>query len=247
MESAAGKGVGTSARVLGLVPARAGSKGVPGKNVRPLAGKPLIVHTLEAALRSRRLIRVVLSTDSAEMEEIGRSHGVDVPFRRPAELGEDQTPMAAVIRHALDWLAENDGFVPEIVVLLQPTSPFREASDIDGAVELLEATGADSVVSVARIPPELSGYWQFSLVEGRLEPLMYQRFSDLPSRRQALPPTYVRNGAVYAFRRESLERHGTLYGLDCRGYEMPAARSVNIDSRADWDAAEEQLAGRDVD
>ena len=141
--------------VLGLVPARAGSKGVPDKNIRPLAGRPLLAYTAAAALESGVLDRVILSTDSDAIADAGRAAGLEVPFMRPAQLAADDTPMLSVIRHALETLARQ-GWTADMLVLLQPTSPLRRPEHIRAAVALLLESGADSAVTVVQVPPHMS-------------------------------------------------------------------------------------------
>jgi CMP-N-acetylneuraminic acid synthetase len=226
--------------ILGLVPARGGSKGVPGKNERPLAGRPLIAYTADAARRSGVIDRLVLSTDSAEIAAIGRAEGLDVPFMRPAALAADETPMAAVIAHALESLpgaAEAD-----VIVLLQPTSPLRRPDHVRDAVALLRSTGADSVVSVTELPRHLSPDYVMRIDGGRLRPFLPDGASL--TRRQDARPAYSRDGTVYAFRRATFERTGSIYGDDVRPLVIAAADSLSIDSPADWDAAERILAAR---
>ena len=146
--------------MLGLIPARGGSKGIPRKNARLLAGRPLLDYTAEAALKARRLSRVILSTEDPEIAEIGRRCGLDVPFLRPPELARDDTPTLPVVQHALRWLEER-GERFSAVCLLQPTSPLRTAEHIDACIELLEKDGADAVVTVLRVPPEHNPHWVF--------------------------------------------------------------------------------------
>src|ERR1700750_1680570 len=142
--------------VLGLVTARAGSKGIPGKNVKPLAGKPLILYTIEAALASGACDRVVLSTDDEVAASLARSHGCDVPFMRPAALCADTTPHLPVIQHALDWLREHEQYEPEWVMTLLPTPPLRQPAHMREAVELARTMGADSVIGVDRLVPHFN-------------------------------------------------------------------------------------------
>ena len=137
--------------VLGLIPARGGSKGVPRKNIRQLAGKPLLAYTAEAALASSRLTRVILSTDDEEIAEVGRSCGLEVPFLRPAKLAEDTTPTLPVVQHAVQFL-ETRGEQFDAICLLQPTNPLRQTSDIDGCIELLESAEADTVFTMLAVP-----------------------------------------------------------------------------------------------
>jgi CMP-N-acetylneuraminic acid synthetase len=227
-------------QVLGLVPARAGSKDVPGKNTRLLAGRPLLEYTARAARESGVLHRVVLSTDSEEIAECGRRVGLDVPFMRPAALAQDDTPMQPVVEHALDEL-RRQGWEPEIIVLLQPTSPLRTPAHIRAAVERLHRTAADSVVSVVAVPQHLSPDYVMRVEDGRLRPFLPQ--SVRVTRRQDARPAYVRDGTVYAFRTASLRRFGSIYGDDCRPLVLDAGESLSIDTAADWAAAERALAG----
>lgn len=229
--------------VLALIPARGGSKGVPRKNVRRLAGRPLIAYTFDAARRARRVTRVVLTTDSPEIAALGRAAGIDVPFLRPARFARDTSPASDYIRHALAWLKARDGYRPHAVVLLQPTSPFRRAADIDACVDLLARSGADAVVTVSRAPQKFHPSWQLVLGrDGSLSPATGGRIRPLP-RRQDLPGTWLRNGLVYAFRTKTFERTGTIYGARVLALPTPEARSVNIDDADDWQKAA-TLAGK---
>ena len=227
--------------VLGIVPARGGSKGVPGKNVRPLAGRTLLEYTARAARESGVLDRVILSTDSPEIADTGRRAGLDVPFMRPATLASDDTPMLPVIQHALESLAR-DGWSPDMIVLLQPTSPLRRPDHIRAAVTTLRDTKADSVVTVVEIPRHLSPDYVMRIDGGRLQPFLPE--GARVTRRQDARPAYCRDGTVYAFWRATIERFGGIYGEDCRPLLIDARESLSIDSPADWDAAERLLAGR---
>jgi CMP-N-acetylneuraminic acid synthetase len=227
--------------VLGLVPARGGSKGVPGKNTRLLAGRSLVDYTARAARESGVLDRVVLSTDSEEIAACGRQAGLEVPFLRPAALAQDDTPMLPVVEHALDELRRR-GCDPEIVVLLQPTSPLRMPRHIRAAVEQLRQTGADSIVSVVAVPAHLSPDYVMRLEDGRLRPFLPD--GARIARRQDARPAYVRDGTVYAFHVAALRRCGSIYGDDCRPLVLDASESLSIDTAADWAAAERALASR---
>jgi CMP-N-acetylneuraminic acid synthetase len=231
--------------VLGLIPARGGSRGIPRKNIAPVGGRPLLAYTCDAALGSRRLTRVVLSTDDDEIAAVGRACGVEVPFRRPAELAQAETPSVPVVLHAVRWLREHDGWETDIVVLLQPTSPLRQARHIDEALERMEATGADTVVSVVPVPHRFSPYSIGAIQDGWLrdfweQPVPFDRF-----RRQDLPVLYARNGpAVLATHtRVLLERH-SLFGDRVLPYVMSEEDSVDIDTRFDLCLAEWLLARR---
>jgi CMP-N-acetylneuraminic acid synthetase len=226
-------------RTLGLIPARGGSKGIPGKNLRPMLGKPLIAHTIEAALRAAALTRVIVSTDDAAIAKTAVRWGAEAPFIRPAELATDSAPMVPVMRHAVAYLEER-GDSYDFICLLQPTS-FRLPQDIDACVELMQSAAADTVISVLPVPAKHNPHWVFEpdgngglrLSTGEAAPV---------SRRQDLPPAYHRDGAVYVVRRDVLMQHNTLYGPKILGYEMDPARSVNIDDPADWEDAIKVMA-----
>lgn len=214
---------------VGLIPARGGSKGIPRKNIRMLGGKPLIAWTIEAALRARRLDAVVVSTEDAEIAEVARRHGAEVPFMRPAELARDDTPGIAPALHALE---QNASW--ERLVLLQPSSPLRTTEDIDACIELAERVGAPSAASL--VEPSRHPYWMYRLEQdGRMRPLM-----DVPevANRQDLPPVYSMNGALYYARADWLRRTRTYVTTETIGYVMPAERSVDLDTPADWLLAE---------
>ena len=144
--------------VLGLIPARGGSKSIPGKSIALLAGRPLLAYTCEAALGSRCLTRVLLSTNDEKIAQVGRACGVEVPFLRPLELARDDTPSLPVAQHAVRWLIEHEGWEPDVLVLLQPTSPLRQTHHIDAALEHMAQVNADTVVSVVEVPHRFSPY-----------------------------------------------------------------------------------------
>jgi CMP-N,N'-diacetyllegionaminic acid synthase len=226
-------------KVLGIIPARGGSKGVPRKNIRLLCGRPLLAYTAESALQSKLLSKVILSTEDTEIAEIGRSFGLEVPFLRPAELAEDTTPTFPVVLHAVHQL-EKVGEIFDAVCLLQPTNPLRRAEDIDACIELLEKTGADSVISVLPVPHEYNPKWVYWQNE-RGEMVLTTGESEPFPRRQDLPPAFHREGSVYLTRREVLDNFRNLYGRKVRGYEIARQHSVNIDTIEDWNLAEKLL------
>ncbi|MGE0451328.1 MAG: acylneuraminate cytidylyltransferase family protein [Vicinamibacterales bacterium] len=230
-------------RVLGIVPARGGSKGVPGKNIRPLGGKPLLHYTADAARASIRLSHTILSTDDERIASVGRACGLAVPFLRPADLAADTTPMLPVVRHALEWF-ESRGDRFDAVCLLQPTSPFRRAADIDRCIERLEETGADSVVTVLPVPPEHNPHWVYFESDNGTLRLSTGEAVPIP-RRQDLPPAFHREGSVYVSRRASVLERNSLYGGRTVGYLIDPAHSVNIDDEQDWQTAERLLRERE--
>jgi len=227
-------------RTLGLVPARGGSKGVPGKNIRLLCGKPLLQYTAEAAQAALLLSRVILSTDSEEIAKVGESCGLEVPFLRPAELAEDETPMLPVVQHAVRWM-ENQGERFDAICLLQPTNPMRRAEHIDDCIRLLEKTDADAVVTILPVPAEHNPHWVYFPNESGLLNLSTGEAAPIP-RRQELPVAYHREGSVYVTRRDVLMDGNTFYGERLAGYLINPESSVNIDRPQDWQRAEELLA-----
>jgi CMP-N,N'-diacetyllegionaminic acid synthase len=216
--------------VLALVPARGGSKGIPGKNVRPLAGKPLLAHTLEQALGARTPMRVVVSTDDDEIAEVAFSCGAEV-VRRPDALAGDTASSESALLHALDALEAADGYIPELVVFLQCTSPLRRPGDIDGAVEALRAAGADSLLSVVASHRFL---WRIG-PEGAAESVNYD-WRRRP-RRQDRAAEYAENGSIYVFRPAVLRQGGNRLGGRIALYEMDEWSAVDIDSPADFELA----------
>jgi CMP-N-acetylneuraminic acid synthetase len=214
---------------------------VPGKNIKKLAGRTLLDYTAAAARDSGVVDRIVLSTESAEIADAGRSAGLEVPFMRPTALAQDDTPMLPVIQHAVDTLAA-DGWTTDVIVLLQPTSPLRRPSHIRDAVTLLQETNADSVVSVIELPRHLSPDYVMRIEDGALRPFLAE--GERVTRRQDARPAYSREGTVYACWRTTLERWGNIYGERCQPLILDAADSLSIDSPDDWAEAERRLSQR---
>lgn len=233
-------------KILGIIAARGGSKGVPGKNIKPLGGKPLIAYSIEPAVKSGVFDKIIISTDDEKIAEVARSFGADVPFIRPAELAQDATPTLPVLIHAVKWLEDNQKLDFDYVVLLQPTTPFRQVFHIKEAIDLLKSSGADSVVSVSEVPGHYNPHWQFILdTQNKMQIFTGENFSEIIKRRQDLPKTYTRNGAVYAFKKNLLFQDvPTFYGKDIRAYVMDQQYSVNIDSLEDFISAEAKLMGQ---
>lgn len=221
--------------VLGLVPARGGSKGIPRKNIKLLCGKPLLQYTAESALRARGLSKVILSTEDEEIADLGRNFGLQVPFLRPAELAEDTAPMLPVVQHALRWM-ESRGESFDAVCLLQPTNPLRRSEDIDSCIDLLEKSDADAAVTVLEVPAEYNPHWVYFKRED--ETLHLSMGGQNPiTRRQDLPKAFHREGSVYVTRRQVIVENNSLYGNRLAGYLIDRSRSVNIDDSKDWERA----------
>jgi N-acylneuraminate cytidylyltransferase len=236
-------------RALGIITARGGSKGVPGKNLKLLGGKPLIHYSIEAA-NDTPLERLILSTEDPKIAEVARSLGCDVPFMRPAELARDETPHLPVIQHAVQWLIDHQGYRAEAVVILQPTSPLRSSADIAAALRMLELSGADSVVSVNEVPAHAHPMRMLHVDDGGFATLFVngQPVRRRINRRQDLPQAWLMNGAVYACRPDVLfGASPSLYGDRVVAYPMPIERSISIDNPEDWQAAEHALAHQPQD
>jgi CMP-N,N'-diacetyllegionaminic acid synthase len=221
-------------KVLGIIPARGGSKGVPGKNIKMLAGKPLIVHTIDVALKSN-LHTVIVSTDDEAIADVARKAGAKVPFIRPAELATDSAKSIPVALHALKAMEEIEGVVYDAIMLLQPTAPFKTTEDINNALEKLESTGADSVISVQDVEAFHPARMKYMKGDRLIDPPFAEAYEN--QGRQELQPMYIRNGAIYLTRRETLLKN-SYKGRDCRALIMSVERSVNIDTIHDFEYAE---------
>lgn len=221
--------------VLAVIPARGGSKGVPRKNVRLLGGKPLVAWTIEAALAATQVDRVIVSTEDEDIAEIARRWGAEVPFQRPMEFAQDETPGIDPTLHALQWLETHEQYRPEYVLVLQPTSPLRTAGDIDAAIRLAQDRQADSVISVC--PALHHPYWMKRLTaDGRLVDWL----SEQPryERRQDLPPLYALDGAIFLGRTEVVLAQRSFYTDRTYAYVTPLERSLDIDTPWDLHVAE---------
>jgi CMP-N,N'-diacetyllegionaminic acid synthase len=228
--------------VIGLIPARGGSKAIPRKNIAKLGGRPLLAHTAEAALTSRTLDRVLLSTDDLEIAAAGRALGLDVPFLRPPEIAGDDTPMLAVLLHVLDRLEGESAIAIEALVLLQPTSPFRTARHIDEAVALFRERHADSVVSVVAVPHQFTPFSLLRMEEDRIAPFLPA--GPQTYLRQNKERLWARNGPAVLVLRPSTVRAGQLYTERSYGYAMDRESSLDIDGPEDLALAELLLSAR---
>jgi CMP-N,N'-diacetyllegionaminic acid synthase len=224
-------------KVLGLIPARGGSKGIPGKNIKYLQGKPLIAYTLESAKESKLLSRTILSSDDPEIIAVARQLGLDVPFTRPSDLASDQSPTLPVIIHALEYF-KSIGEEYDAVCLLQVTNPFRRLGMIDEAIRNLEESGADALISVLPVPHEFNPHWIFEPGDdGNLHIATGEE--KIISRRQDLPSAYFRDGAIYLTRTEIIFNEKSLYGKKLTYLHGDQDRYVNLDTMDDWFKAEE--------
>lgn len=233
-------------KVLGVITARGGSKGIPGKNIKPLLGKPLIAYTIEAAQKAGALDRLILSTDDPKIAAVAKNYDCEVPFLRPQELAEDKTAHLPVMQHAVEWLKKNQYYTPDYVMILQPTSPLRQPSHIKEAVDLILATGADSVLSVSEVPENFNYRKTMILNDAGILKLInndpiYKRIA----RRQDLPKNYWSTGMIYLFKTELLfdPSSPNFYGEKTMPYVIDKKYIVDINVPEDWAEAEKALKG----
>ncbi|MDB4759037.1 acylneuraminate cytidylyltransferase family protein [Akkermansiaceae bacterium] len=223
-------------KILGLIPARGGSKGVPRKNIKLLAGKPLIAYTIEQAQNAKSIDRLVLSTDDVEIAEVAKEYGVEVPFMRPDNLAQDSSGTLEVVRHAVRHFEER-GEVYDAVCLLQASSPYRPTGVIDDAVREFLMQRPDSLVSVRRVPDEFNPHWVFNLDEKNRLRICTGEKKIIP-RRQDLPSAYHRDGAIYITSMDTIKNGEDLLGDDILAFPVESPLLINIDTLADWDAAD---------
>lgn len=232
-------------KILGIIPARGGSKGIPHKNIAPLAGKPLIYYTIREAKKSKLLDAFLVSTDDPKIAEVAGSFGADVPFLRPKKFARDNSPDIEFLKHAVEWVEKHRGWSPEIVVILQPTSPSRSAQDIDNVLRFMIKTGCDSVRTIVDPSPN-NPFKMWTLVDARkgiMKPLLpthlYNKLgTDVP--RQLLPNYFLQVGLVYATRTQFIKQ-GKVWGPDVRGFVIEPQKFLDIDTREYLVRAEDVL------
>lgn len=219
--------------VLAIIPARGGSKGIPRKNIKDLCGKPLIAWTIEA-LKSKYIDRTIVSTEDEEIAEISKKYGAEIPFLRPKELAEDNTPTVDVVVDLINWLERYEGYKYDYVCVLQCTSPFRKYLDIDKCLEKIETVQMDGIVSICEVAT--NPYWT-NIFEGYRLKYFIEEGRSL-TRRQQLPKVYRYNGAIYIVRKEALIKQKTLEPENMTGYIMSKENSIDIDDMIDFKLAE---------
>lgn len=232
-------------KILGFVPARSGSKGIPKKNIYPLDGKPLITYTLEESLKSR-INRLIVSTDSQEIAEISKKFGAEVPFLRPDELAGDDSTVEEAIGYTLDRFKKEEGYEPDIIVLLQPTSPLRKVKHIDESIAILLKNNADSVVSVSN-PMEHPADMVFWDKNGAMHFLMEKIITLGKTQRQNYPKCYFLNGAVYTFTYKNFVENESRFGEKTIPYMMPQVASIDIDSMDNLYIAESLIMRKTIE
>ena len=232
-------------KVLALIPARGGSKGVPGKNIADFGGKPMIAWTIEAAHHAELIDRIWVSTDDPEIAKCAEEYGVKVPWLRPDELATDEAPVILALVNAVETLREKEGYRPDYILLLQPNVPFRTTEDMDNVIKMAIEKDIDGVVSVceAHVHPYLSKKIND---EGYLENFIEVPMSELGLNRQNLPEAYELNGALYLVKTEILLDRKSFYGERTLAYVMPPERSIDIDTPWDMYLARLVLEDRSI-
>lgn len=229
-------------RILGVIPARGGSKGIPGKNIRLLGGKPLLSYTWKSASESQLLTRTILSTEDDKIIEVAQSLTIEIPINRPEKLARDNTPTLAVIVDLLESLKKKNETY-DAVCILQPTAPFRRKNLIDEAILKFLDSGADSLVSVRELPHQFNPHWVFEAKDELLKIATGEE--EIVSRRQDLPKAYHRDGAIYLTKTEVLLNENSLYGKKIGYIDTSNDPYVNLDTPKDWLKAENILQNID--
>ena len=225
--------------ILGLITARGGSKGLPGKNIKLLGGKPLIAYSIEAAQKSKLITKLIVSTDDEQIAQVCRDFGAEVPFLRPAELALDSTPHLPVLQHAIKFMEDKEGVKYDYIVTFQPTSPFRTVEDIDQTIQALVDAKADSSVSLVEVA-SMYHPMKMKKLEGN-KVLPYCMDEPEGTKRQDLPKVYRRSSSVYVNRRDLVMVDNKFYGDNIVGYVTPIERFIDIDTMDDWEEAEKKL------
>lgn len=228
--------------ILCIIQARGGSKGIPGKNIRPLAGRPLIAWTIEAAKAAKSVSRVTVNTDDEAIAAVAREYGAEVPFMRPAELAGDKSPSLPIYEYALGWFSEHEGYRPDAVLQLKPTNPLRTAAEIDEGIRLFFAEPAcDSVMSVHETHDHPYKIWKLR-EDGLMEPFLPESYTGLHDagrmRRQDLPKAWRHNGAVNVIAPATILEKRSMNGDRVKPYEIDEESALNIDTLRDFALAE---------
>lgn len=229
--------------ILAIIPARGGSKGVPRKNIKELAGKPLIAWTIEAAKAAPSVTRIICSTEDQEIADVAKAHGAEVPFLRPAEIAKDLSTDVEFLTQALDWLKTNENYIPDIVLRLPPTSPLRTAAHIEEGIRvLLDNPEADACRPIAESPKHPYKMWKISEDKKYLEPFLPKSFTNMDQPynmpRQILPDAYIHTGAMDVMRRDTILNLKSTSGNKLAYFFMKLEDSVNIDHPIDFEVAE---------
>lgn len=217
-------------KILAIIPARGGSKGIPNKNMRKLVGKPLIEYTINSAKKSKLVSRIIISTDSKKIAKIGKNLNIDIPFIRPKKISGDKATSFEVVKHTLEFLEKNESYIPDIIVLLQPTNPLRSTALIDKVINNLKKSKADTVITVQKIKQHpYSAFWK----KGKYLKPFKENFQEF-SRRQSTPALYHNTGDVYAFWNKTVKKYNSFYGKKIQPIILSDEFSL-IDIDSDFD------------
>jgi len=218
-------------KIIGIIPARGGSKLIPGKNIKPLLGKPLIAYTIEVALEAGCLDRIIVSTDDGKIAEIAKEYGAEVPFIRPTSLALDSTPMLPVLQHAIEYLQKEEDYSPDVIVLLQPTSPLRKVGHIKEALEIFLERDVDSVISINEIRQRF----------GKFHQGVFESYFEEGLGRKDVEPFYYENGLIYVSKVENIVKRGSLYGQKIGAFIVEEGVSIDTDTPFEFQLAELML------
>ncbi len=224
-------------RVLAIIPARGGSKGIPMKNIQKISGKPLIAYTILAAKKSKQIDKIIVSTDNIRIAQIAKSYDVEVPFLRPKKLSNDKSSTIDAIKHGLDFLFVNQSYVPDIILILQPTSPLRTTKIINKSIEMLKKSNASSILAVSKI--KTHPYGSFWYNKKYLKP--FKPYFKRYNRRQKYPPLYYPTGAIYTFWFKTLKKYDSIYGPRIKPLITEDEFNIDIDNMFDLFISEMKL------
>lgn len=223
--------------VLAIIPARGGSKSIPRKNLIYLAGKPLIKYTVDAVKKSKLVTRIILTCDNDEIIDYCKDQGIEIPFKRPSKLAQDTSSTISAIKHAVKFLEKNESYIPDYIMILQPTSPLRTAQHIDESLIKLINSNADSIVSIIKVPHQFNPYSVMKLKDKYLIPFL--SYDENKNNRKLKPIFYGRNGAaIYVFSYNCLIKKNSIYGDRILPYFMKKEESIDIDDELDLKFAE---------
>ncbi|MFA5065948.1 MAG: acylneuraminate cytidylyltransferase family protein [Dehalococcoidia bacterium] len=230
-------------KMLGIIPARGGSKRIPRKNIVPLNGKPLIAYTIETAKKSKYINKVIVSTDSEEIASVARQYGAEVPFLRPKNISQDDSTEMQFLEHALEWFLVNENYEPHLIILLYPTSPFRKPRSIDNAIkEILDHPEADSLRSV-RLCSE-HPYKMWTIEDGYLKPFVEAKDSNIHTLSyHLLPQVYIQNASIYITKPSTLRNKNSPLGDTIIPFIMDPTESIDVNNALDYKLAERLMKG----
>lgn len=236
-------GYHTHMNIVAIIPAKGTSIRLPGKNIRPMLGKPLIAWSIEAARASRNISRVIVSTDDEGVANVAREYGAEVPFMEPRDISAGGGSVERVLLHAADWLQEHEGYAADALVLLLPTNPLRQPEHLDAMVEQFEKTGADCTASVCEAAATHNPYWMFMRdSSGNIITATGSKLRDMPARSQDLPPCYIRNDIGFVLRPDNLRQNpAVLWGDKVDLYAMDEIFDTDINTQEDWNVTEDKL------